>query len=232
MHKFRNTEIYIMLVAAMAAAGFLVEFLILLFALQAQGLPLSLNNIRLLFDEHNMFYLANLVPLVSGITGYFMAVRYVQIRTREREHNALYKKSIENIVMFAKKIETGDFSHAYETVNGEEDLHISLENMRKSLLSFNQKESERAEIAHIIAEANELLRSINETGRLGDEIIGFMAGRLEGVVQAAFYLAEEDPLAGKKLRMTSTYAFDRKKQMQSEFIFGQGLVGQAEQNRA
>jgi len=206
MHRFRNTEIYIMLVAAMAAAGFLVEFLIILFSLTARSLPLSGINTRLLFAEHNIFYLANLIPLVSAITGYFMASRYLQIRTRELEHDSLYKKSIENIVMFAKKIETGDFSHAYKTVNGEEDLHISLENMRKSLLCFNQKESERAEIAHIIAEANELLRSINETGRLGDEIIGFIAGRIEGVVQAAFYFAEEDPAAGKKLRMTSTYA--------------------------
>jgi PAS domain S-box-containing protein len=227
MRKVRNTEIYITLVAALAAAGFLLELLILLFALIPLNLPLSYNNIRLLFAEHNIFYLANLIPLLSAISGYFMAARYMQIRTKEKEHNALYKKSIENIVMFAKKIETGDFSHAYETVNGEEDLHISLENMRKSLLSFNQKESERAEIAHIIAEANELLRSVNGTGRLGDEIIGFLADRIEGVVQAAFYLAEEDPSAGKKLRMTSAYAFDRKKQLQSEFLFGQGLVGQA-----
>jgi len=99
MHRFRNTEIFIMLVAAMAAAGFLVEFLILLFSLTARNLPLSGINTRLLFDEHNVFYLVNLIPLFSSITGYFMASRYVQVTTREKEHDSLYKKSIENIVM-------------------------------------------------------------------------------------------------------------------------------------
>jgi PAS domain S-box-containing protein len=217
---------YSIFIAGMAILGFIIEILILLFTLIPLNLSLSFQNIDSLYQKHNEFYLINLLPVIFGISGYYMVKHFAAIKNKLAENYTLYSKTIENIASFAQRIERGDLSYSYKTVNGEKVLSVSLENMRNSLLTFNQKEAERHKIEVIIAETNKLLRSINQTDKLGDEIISFLVSRLDNIVQGAFYLVDEsDPLV-KKMKMTASYAYDRKKHINSEFLFGQGLIGQ------
>lgn len=217
---------YSLFVAGMAILGFIIEILVLLYTLIPLNLSISLQNIDNLYQKHNEFYLINLLPVIFGISGYFIGKHFAAIKIRLEENYTIYRKTIENIASFAQRIETGDLSYSYKTVNGEQVLSVSLENMRNSLLTINKKEAERHKIEVIIAETNKLLRSINQTDMLGEEIISFLVSRLDNIVQGAFYLVDEsDPLV-KKLKMTASYAYDRKKHINSEFIFGQGLIGQ------
>lgn len=181
----------------------------------------------MLHQAHPEFYLLAVIPVLTAIAGYF-AISFLLRKVDEyKQRIETHRKTLDNTISFARKIEKGDLGSSYNRVNGEFELAEALENMRAGLLKYNREDMERNLIAGFVGDINKILRSANEVDHLGDAIIAFLVDRLDHVVQGAFYVVSEED--GKKpvIRLTSTYAYNRKKHLKARFEFAEGLIGQA-----
>ena len=210
-----------------ALVGLLITFAVLLFSILSAEQPVSWDALNSLYQKHNVFYVLYLIPVFSAIAGYYTAAFLLKKKIEFEQHISTYKNTIENTISFARKIEKGDLENQYSLVNGEVELSDALDNMRKSLIAVNQIEEERNTVTKIISDINNILRSINEIDKLGEEITTYLVKRLENVVQGAFYVVNEEENHKKILRLKSSFAYNRKKHLKAEFEFAEGLVGQA-----
>ncbi len=223
-----KTKIMIIGITGMSLAGLAVVCLIYLFIAAISRQPFTMASFHSLRKTYHILYLAHLIPLLTAIAGYYAGKFYLTKKAAFQKIIDSYRESIGRVMDFASKIESGRLEARYQPVNGEVKLASSLENMRGSLVKLKKEEDERKKIAEIKTEVNDILRVIDKTGELGEEIIAFLVNCLEEVVQGAFYLAtEKKESKAKMLKLTASYAYDRKKHLQAEFRFAEGLVGQA-----
>jgi PAS domain S-box-containing protein len=211
----------------LAMAGLVTMFLVIAFALIPERLSLSGDGIRILYSQHNEFYLLNLLPLLFGLAGVFIGMKISDLKQKSENKIFSYKSTLDRTVEFVHRIEKRDLNTPFIAVNGEKQLETALESMRKSLISSALKDYERNEINKISSETSALLQSFNDIDKLCEETISFLVRRLDNVVQGAFYLVEGDNEHDKVIRMKASYAYNRKKHLHAEFRFAQGLVGQA-----
>lgn len=227
---FRNKR-KIMLVAkyslGFALAGLITMLLVFLFSLILKEQPFSFRNIGLLYREYNVFYLLNLLPVLSGIAGALTGREVSALKDETDRKISSYEAILNRTVEFVRQIEKRDLNTPFVAINGEKVLETSMESMRRSLISVSQKEFERNEINRISSETSALLQSFNDLDKLSEETLAFLVKKLDNVVQGAFYIVEGENEQEKVIRMKASYAYNRKKYLHAEFRFAQGLVGQA-----
>jgi PAS domain S-box-containing protein len=127
---------------------------------------------------------------------------------------------------FAYKIGDGHFDADYKPMSEDDALGLALIGMRNSLQDAAKNDDERNWIIRGVAEIGEILRRHSEIDTLGDEIIAFITNKI-GAIQGAFYIAEKPESGRPIIEMKASYAYNKKKHLQSRFRFGEGLVGQA-----
>ncbi|HYW94924.1 MAG TPA: PAS domain S-box protein [Bacteroidales bacterium] len=223
----KRTKILIFFTVGFTLAGLMVVVLIYAFILGATGEVFSFDLFLHPTKTLSVLYLTRLIPIVSGGAGYLAGKFLVKRRSDYETIIGKYHQSIERVIEFASNIERGSLQTPYQPVNGEVALTVSLEKMRMGLVKLKNDEDERNEIAEIKTKVNNILRSIDKTDRLAEEVISFLVRRIDNVVQGAFYLASRDDDGRDKLTLSSTFAYDRKKYLKAEFKFAEGLVGQA-----
>jgi PAS domain S-box-containing protein len=208
-------------------AGIITLFLVIAFSLIPEQRPFSYDSIKMLYNDHSEFYLLNLLPVLAGLAGFYTGVKvYGRKEKTELKINS-YQRTLDRTVQFVQRIENKDLNTPFVAVNGEKQLEIALESMRKSLISTARKDFERNEINRISNETNLFLQSFNDLDKLCEETIAFLVRKLDNVVQGAFYIVEGDDTGDQIIRMKASYAYNRKKHLHAEFRFAQGLVGQA-----
>jgi len=224
-----NRKIWFTLIVVLifALAGFIVNLLIGAYSCVVAGLSFSFASLRELREAHPQFYLLSLLPLFSALAGFFAAGTLDRKIREYHSRISIHKKTIDNTIAFARQIEQGDLNYRYMQVNGEDDLADALENMRVGLVGYHKEDDERNRLAEIVGAINRLLRSVNQIEKLGEEITAFLVNEMEYVVQGAFYVVNQAAGEAKTIRLTSTYAYHRKKYRQAEFRFAEGLIGQA-----
>jgi PAS domain S-box-containing protein len=207
-------------------AGLVFVRIVLVFSLLASREGLSFNNVDSIFAEYNQFYLLNLFPLLLAIAGALAGKKISELLSTKDERISEYEKIIANTIEFVNHAGRRNLDKPYKPVNGESVLAGALETMRTSLIVTSKKEAERNEINRVSTEISVLLQSCSDTGKLSDEVLKFLINNLEGVVQGAFYIVEEEK-GDQIIRMKSCFAYNRRKYLHAEFRFAQGLVGQA-----
>ncbi|ELR70405.1 hypothetical protein C900_03759 [Fulvivirga imtechensis AK7] len=136
-------------------------------------------------------------------------------------------QTLKNTAQFAQQIGEGNFTADFRPISEEDDLGISLVNMRDNLIQAEKRDKERNWIVTGVAEIGEILRAHDNLEQLGDETIKYIIEKI-GAVQGAFYVInDEDDSREMVLEMKSSYAYNRKKHLQVSFKFAEGLVGQA-----
>ncbi len=141
--------------------------------------------------------------------------------------------SLKRTQEFAKQIGKGNLDVKYDVLSKNDVLGKSLMEMRDNLLKASEEEKKRnEETARLswtqngITEINEILRQYSDSvEHLADELIKFLVNYTESV-QGGFYLIEEHD-EEKVISLKSTYAYDRKKEMEAHIEIGEGLVGRA-----
>jgi hypothetical protein len=79
-----------------------------------------------------------------------------------------------------------------------------------------------------MAKFNEILtHSFNNQQELYDQIVSQLARYLDANQVALFLIMDDQHGAEKRIRLEACYAYNRKKFVQREFNFGEGLVGQS-----
>lgn len=207
-------------------AGLAVMMLVLLFASVSAGQGISISGLIRTYKAYDIFHLLILIPVILGIAGGFTGNNVYRKRKRNNAEVTYYRSTIDNTVNFVREIEKNNLNSPFISLNGDRKLEEAMEAMRQSLIAASIKEAERNEVNRISAETNALLQTFNDIETLSEEVVSFLVKKLEGVVQGAFYVVE-DEAQEKIIRMRASYAYNRKKYMHAEFRFAQGLVGQA-----
>jgi len=127
---------------------------------------------------------------------------------------------------FAQKIGEGKYDTEFKPASENDLLGMSLINMRKNLIENERRDKERNWIVRGVAEISEILRMHDSIDELGDDVIKFILEKI-GAIQGAFYIVNDDDPKNLVIQMRASYAYGRKKYLQSKFKFGEGLVGQA-----
>lgn len=225
--KKRNIRLIFKWSAASALAGTCLLIIVLVFALVASEQTISYTGAGRLYSRYNAFYLLNLIPLLFILAGAFMGKKISDRLDRTDQKISDYENVINRTIDFVRHVEKQDFNRKFITENGETVLANALESMRTSLVQASQKEYERNEINRISNEIINLLQTCSDLQKLSEETIAYLVKSLEGFVQGAFYIVEGKEDNDSILRMKASYAYNRRKYLQAEFRFAQGLVGQA-----
>ncbi len=135
-------------------------------------------------------------------------------------------QALKRTATFAEKIGKGDLKADFKPSSDGDMLGNALIEMRSSLIETEQQDTERNWIVTGVAEISEILRSHDTIDELGDAVIAYITEKIDAI-QGAFYVVNDDNPADKFIEMKSAYAYHKKKYMQANFKFAEGLVGQA-----
>lgn len=130
--------------------------------------------------------------------------------------------SLKDKVRFSNEIGNGNLTSTFEPVSTKDVLGFTLLEMRSNLISVKEADQRRNWITEGLANFGNLLRSNTNFG-LYDKVISQLVHYTSANQGALFLLGEK----GKCLRLTACYAYDRKKYIDKEIQFGEGLAGQA-----
>lgn len=134
-------------------------------------------------------------------------------------------QTLKNNAEFASRIGEGKYDTEFRPVTDNDVLGMSLINMRKNLVGNERRDNERNWIVRGVAQISEILRLHDTLDPLGEDVVKFILEKI-GAIQGAFYVVneEDDPVT---IEMRASYAYGRKKYLQKQFRFAEGLVGQA-----
>jgi len=134
--------------------------------------------------------------------------------------------ALKNNAQFAQRIGEGKYDTAFKPASDNDLLGMSLINMRNNLIENERRDKERNWIVRGVAEISEILRMHDTLDTLGEDIIKFILEKI-GAIQGAFYVVNDEDSKNKIVEMRASYAYGRKKYLQSKFKFAEGLVGQS-----
>ncbi len=134
--------------------------------------------------------------------------------------------SLKRTANFAYAIGEGSFDTDFKPLSAEDALGTSLINMKDSIQESEKRDRERNWIVTGVAEIGEILRSHNNIEELGDEVIAYVAQKINAI-QGAFYVVNDEDKDNAFIEMRSSRAYNKKKHLKARFKFAEGLVGQS-----
>ncbi len=134
--------------------------------------------------------------------------------------------SLKNSARFAQLVGEGRYDTEFTPASENDQLGMSLINMRNNLIENEKRETERNWIVRGVAEISEILRMHDSLDTMGDDVIKFILEKI-GAVQGAFYVVNDEAAQEPLIEMRASYAYGRKKYLKKTFRFAEGLVGQA-----
>ncbi|MDX2302111.1 MAG: GAF domain-containing protein [Microscillaceae bacterium] len=132
--------------------------------------------------------------------------------------------NMKNVANFAKDIGKGNFNHEFNAKGDNDILGNSLLQMRENLRKISEDEQKRSWVNTGISIFGEILR--NNSDNL-QKLSAFTISELVKYLKAnqgALFIWDE---THEKLKLISTYAYDKFKYMDKLIAPGEGLVGQA-----
>ncbi|GIV37287.1 MAG: hypothetical protein KatS3mg032_1666 [Cyclobacteriaceae bacterium] len=134
--------------------------------------------------------------------------------------------SLKKSARFAQLVGEGRYDTEFAPASENDQLGMSLINMRNNLVENERRETERNWIVRGVAEISEILRMHDSLDTMGDDVIKFILEKI-GAVQGAFYVVNDEAEPEPLIEMRASYAYGRKKYLKKTFRFAEGLVGQA-----
>lgn len=134
--------------------------------------------------------------------------------------------SLKRKAEFTQRIGEGKFDTQFVPESENDLLGSSLLTMRNNLIENEKRDNERNWIVRGVAEISEILRLHDSLDTLGDDVIRFILEKI-GAIQGAFYAVNDETGSEPVIEMRASYAYGRKKYLQTRFRFAEGLVGQA-----
>ena len=125
------------------------------------------------------------------------------------------------IVQQTKAIAQGNYNAEITPRSDKDELVVAFSDMTRTLRESTAQNQREKWLRTSQAELNERLRGEQELTALAQEIISYIASRLNAQV-GAIYLGNEN----KQFRLLSSYAYTKRKNLSNEFKLGEGIVGQ------
>lgn len=157
-----------------------------------------------------------------------MAMDHSEIRDEVGQLTRSVNKLIDNTrsySQFSEKIGEGQFDFDFQIASEEDELGLSLINMRDQLKNVAEQDKARNWKTQGLAKFSDILRAtFNGLEVLSNDIISNLVGYLNAVQGALFIVEEED---GEVIIVRyGSYAYGRQKMVEEYIKPGQGLVGQ------
>lgn len=135
-------------------------------------------------------------------------------------------EGLKETAQFAVKIGNGELDARFTPLSEEDMLGHALLNMRENLQAASIRDDERNKIVLCSAEVGNILRAHNQLDTMGDELLPYLSKKVNAI-QCALYIVDEDTYGKPIIKLTNTFAYNKKKTLKKEFKFGEGLVGQS-----
>ena len=158
-----------------------------------------------------------------------MAARQDEIGEMTNALNNLVS-SLKRTSSFAKEIGEGNFRSEYHPLGKDDILGNSLIIMRDNLASVAEEDRKRSWTTEGLAKFGEILRQNSDNVKsLTESVISELVNYLEGNQGGVFVINNESDIP--YLELSGCYAWDRQKYLEKKIYIGEGLVGQAWQER-
>ncbi len=207
-------------------AGLLFPLFAWILEMGRQDLGFSINALGAIHRENPVLILISLLPFVTAITGWIIYSYFEKTRKEMERANLLLSSQTQNInkvATFAEEIGNGKYDIEFEVTDDSDTLGKTLQNLRDKLYENNQKESLQNWEMRGKDQIGQILRMHNDVGVLSYAVLETLIKYID-VVQGVFYIFDDD---ASKLRISASYAYNRKKYLKDEVSIGEGLVGQA-----
>ncbi|HCF28636.1 MAG TPA: two-component system sensor histidine kinase/response regulator [Cyanobacteria bacterium UBA11049] len=126
------------------------------------------------------------------------------------------------IVQQIKAIAQGNYNAEIAPRSDKDEMVVAFSELTRTLRESTAQNQRENWLRTSQTELNERLRGEQELTALAQEIISYIATRLNAQV-GAIYLGNEN----KQFRLISSYAYTKRKNLSNEFKLGEGIVGQA-----
>ncbi len=166
-----------------------------------------------------------IVVVFSGLCFIFYRIQFRNEKLSEVSNLKLKEESdrIASFSDFIQSISSGNFDHQLDL---KDELGNKLIEMRNTLKTNSENEQRRIWASAGMAQIGEILRADHKVVKdLYDNIVRFVVNYSKSNQASLFLLNEEDD-KNRFLELVSTYAFDRKKHLNSKLEIGEGLAGQ------
>lgn len=205
-----------------------LSFPLFIYILELSRLELALSyaSIQQVHQTNPALVLLNIIPFLMGIAGWSI-YNYLQDKQLELERINLQlnmqTQNIHKVASFAEQIGNGRYDIDFEVSDDSDTLGKTLQNLRDKLYQNNQKEFLQNWEMRGKDQISEILRMHNDVNMLSYQVLETIIKYID-VVQGVFYIFDDD---SGKLRISASYAYNRKKYLTAELCIGEGLVGQA-----
>lgn len=133
---------------------------------------------------------------------------------------------------FAHELNQGKFTNDLELLSDADELGIELKKMQHDIISsaeeqakYNEENAKRRYINEGLAKFANILRlNSNDINRLGDTFIKELVKYLNAI-QGGFFILDDSDKEKPILRLSSAFAYNRKKYLEKTILMGEGLVG-------
>jgi len=126
------------------------------------------------------------------------------------------------ILQQSKEIALGNYNTEIAPRSDKDELVVSFSNMTRTLRETTVQNQRENWLRTGQAELNERLRGEQELTALAQDVISYIATRLQAQL-GTIYLGYEN----QQFRLLGSYAYTKRKNLSNEFKLGEGIVGQA-----
>jgi len=213
------------------ACGIIILFFILFTAAVIDNIAFTPVNWGEIHRLNPILYVIDIFPLLMAVIAYYLS-RYISIiKTESTTYADSEQSKLRKLYRFVEKLRSGDIDSDY--IPEENDiLGKSIVNLRDNLRSSKiEEEKRRSEddqrnwVAEGLAKFGEILRSDNDNiEQLSNNIIGNLVKYVDAN-QGGFYLLDDSDPGDKYYKLTSCYAYERRKFADKRVELNEGLVG-------
>jgi PAS domain S-box-containing protein len=140
-------------------------------------------------------------------------------------------KGLKETSLFAENIGSGNLKASFTPLSENDVLGNALLEMRSNLQKVAEEDSKRNWATEGQAKFGELLRTNNNNiAKLSDDIIQSLVKYLNAN-QGGLFIVQSDDTEDPYLTLTGCYAWDKKKYIDQQVHYGEGLTGQAWQEK-
>lgn len=194
--------------------------------LSRMSLGLSFSSLGMIHQENPVLIILLFIPLIFAVISWY-ACSFMEKAKQEREQMnqqmSLQAQNINKVATFAEEIGNGKYDIEFEVNDDSDTLGKTLRGLRDKLYNNNQKESLQNWEMRGKDQIGQVLRMYNDVNALSYEVLETLIKYID-VVQGVFYIFDDE---AAKLRISASYAYNRKKYLKDEVAIGEGLVGQA-----
>ncbi len=186
----------------------------------------SFSGLRSIHIFNPSLFIIDLFPLIFAFISFVFYDKWIKLYTEYKSVSQSFENqtsNIKNVATFAEKIGNGEYDYEFNMADDNDTLSKTIKNLRDKLSENNKQETMRNWIMVGKDKISNIVRMHNDIDKLSYEVLVELIKYIH-VIQGAFYLYNDNK---NSLKIIASYAYNRKKYLDTEIKLGVSLVGEA-----